>query len=737
MILHSLRVSHFRSWLSTFELRLDDQRVNLISGPNGAGKSSLFLALAGVLREKHNAASAAVRAWQPWGTKLGPAVELEFATRGRRYRIAKKWISGKSALLSERRDSSFFPLAEAAQADQDLDRLFDSEALEILLAPQRELPKIDAGASVIRAVQDSLGAQSNSPLVTGVLSRIRADYLTWFTPTGRPKANTALAEAEAKHNALVDRQQALARARQAASQLLETIHQRRRQASQEQATLANLEGSRARYLAGLELENTLAKLEQLRVNESLPLLERQAQALRHAEFLRLSDLLATHGALAAKIATIDQERKELRAPTQADLQQARRLVAELDSLAVRIDASLIHLAIETVGPIVTTIVEGDQGSEANTFLGSPRVVVEVAGLGRIRASGPTADTGLLREQRRQSQTRLEELLARYDARDLAELERRFEQDHRLQTQRQELEAERTRLLAGKPLGQYLNREQQLRELGAETPIDAPGSPGATLDAVEEKLKLARERARPVAETREQLEELRQEQERALARLAPDKEPLPANFPALLEQHRAKLMSLEEEIRSLDLEAVRLLAQGAPEEMQAVEEELALAESNLDRLRLEAAAARMLHTMAEEAQNRALGQYVIPVAERVRTLLRQFSQRLDGEIGLTAKLQPERYLPSSAASAVAVTELSAGEFDLLHLCVRLALAETLAAGEPQALVLDDSFTATDAERFDRVLDYLFAATPRLQIVLFTCHPDRFAHRLPNMHHVPLP
>jgi uncharacterized protein YhaN len=97
----------------------------------------------------------------------------------------------------------------------------------------------------------------------------------------------------------------------------------------------------------------------------------------------------------------------------------------------------------------------------------------------------------------------------------------------------------------------------------------------------------------------------------------------------------------------------------------------------------------------------------------------------GEIGLGESLAPESVRPARADEAVDEAALSGGEREQLHLSVRLALAGVLAKDERQLLVLDDVLTATDAGRLLRVQAVLEEAADRLQIVILTCHPERYA------------
>jgi uncharacterized protein YhaN len=76
------------------------------------------------------------------------------------------------------------------------------------------------------------------------------------------------------------------------------------------------------------------------------------------------------------------------------------------------------------------------------------------------------------------------------------------------------------------------------------------------------------------------------------------------------------------------------------------------------------------------------------------------------------------------SAHAFDQLSQGAKEQLLLCLRLAVSQELATDEPQVLILDDVLVNTDSVRQDRILDVLGTQADRLQILILTCHPDRY-------------
>lgn len=84
----------------------------------------------------------------------------------------------------------------------------------------------------------------------------------------------------------------------------------------------------------------------------------------------------------------------------------------------------------------------------------------------------------------------------------------------------------------------------------------------------------------------------------------------------------------------------------------------------------------------------------------------------------------RVRPDRAVGPGLVKQMSGGEREQIYLAARLALADVLARGERQLVVLDDVLTATDAGRLARVMGVLEEAAQRLQVLVLTCHPERY-------------
>ena len=62
--------------------------------------------------------------------------------------------------------------------------------------------------------------------------------------------------------------------------------------------------------------------------------------------------------------------------------------------------------------------------------------------------------------------------------------------------------------------------------------------------------------------------------------------------------------------------------------------------------------------------------------------------------------------------------------MMRLSTQIAVTLELATDEPQVLILDDVLVNTDPVRQERILDVLTAQAERLQILILTCHPDRY-------------
>ena len=88
-----------------------------------------------------------------------------------------------------------------------------------------------------------------------------------------------------------------------------------------------------------------------------------------------------------------------------------------------------------------------------------------------------------------------------------------------------------------------------------------------------------------------------------------------------------------------------------------------------------------------------------------------------------RLLPDRFVRGNELGQIG--ELSFGAREQMGLISRLAYADLLQeAGRPTLIILDDSLVHSDAERLDGMKRILFDAAERHQILLFTCHPEKW-------------
>ncbi len=185
-------------------------------------------------------------------------------------------------------------------------------------------------------------------------------------------------------------------------------------------------------------------------------------------------------------------------------------------------------------------------------------------------------------------------------------------------------------------------------------------------------------------------------------------------------------------RKLNTERGRLeqiTAEAPYTKVAAIEEEISRLQEDIARHSVQIDAVRLLFETLNHCKQSVMKSVLDPVRKRAsQTLLRIAGPRF-GDIHFDDSLLPKGVAPHSTEEAVNLEQLSGGEQEQLYFAVRLALADVAFAGTRQLVVLDDVFTYTDASRLARIVAILDEAADRYQIVLLTCHPERY-RGLPN-------
>ena len=186
---------------------------------------------------------------------------------------------------------------------------------------------------------------------------------------------------------------------------------------------------------------------------------------------------------------------------------------------------------------------------------------------------------------------------------------------------------------------------------------------------------------------------------------------------------AAIKALEDE-KSEEGRMWQLSSQGTYSVLAQAEEEVANFKSQIASEQLRLDAVRLMYETVKQCREEALAAVAGPVEEAAtRTLQRIAGERL-GRLHLGESFEPSRVLPEVLGESVALDNVSGGEREQIYLATRLALAEVLAKNERQLVVLDDVLAATDAGRLARVMTVLEETAQRLQILILTCHPERY-------------
>jgi len=196
--------------------------------------------------------------------------------------------------------------------------------------------------------------------------------------------------------------------------------------------------------------------------------------------------------------------------------------------------------------------------------------------------------------------------------------------------------------------------------------------------------------------------------------------------------------LERQLQAADEAASKLLAEenredGRLESLSAHGPYSALAQADEEAARLRGelatedlrvAAIKLLRETVVQCRTEALAAVAAPVEMAATRILQRIAGSRLGRVQLGDAFEPGHVRPDLAEGSVSVEQVSGGEREQIYIATRLALADVLARGERQLVVLDDVLTATDAGRLARVMGILEEAAQRLQVLVLTCHPERY-------------
>lgn len=192
-----------------------------------------------------------------------------------------------------------------------------------------------------------------------------------------------------------------------------------------------------------------------------------------------------------------------------------------------------------------------------------------------------------------------------------------------------------------------------------------------------------------------------------------------------EQHEKRHSERKDTLLRLDVELQAAGAQGLEERRVELERDLAQARRRLDELRRRASALDHLLNLLR-AKRRALTRRLqAPLQKHLNRYLQLLLPQASLEIDENLSPGPLTRTGTNGAETGDFEALSFGAREQMVVISRLAYADLLQeAGRPTLIILDDALVHSDEDRLAQMKRVLFDAATRHQILLFTCHPEKW-------------
>jgi DNA repair exonuclease SbcCD ATPase subunit len=192
VILHRLRLTNFRG-VGNREVSFPDQGVVVVCGPNEIGKSSMLEALDLLLTYRDRSGHRDVKAVKPAHADVGAEVEAEISTGPYRFVYRKRFHKKAKTELE-----IIEPRREQLSADDAHERVeamlaatLDTklwEAQRVLQSASTNAVNLTGSDALSRALDAAAGETDAAPAgdESLLIDRVDAEYLKYFTGTGRP-----------------------------------------------------------------------------------------------------------------------------------------------------------------------------------------------------------------------------------------------------------------------------------------------------------------------------------------------------------------------------------------------------------------------------------------------------------------------------------------------------------------------------------------------------------------------
>jgi len=264
--------------------------------------------------------------------------------------------------------------------------------------------------------------------------------------------------------------------------------------------------------------------------------------------------------------------------------------------------------------------------------------------------------------------------------------------------------------------QAANNAEQLL-IDKQTELSERIEENGSNEGLEEQLRMAREE-------KEEFESRIDEIEAKLAELAADA--IDAEVEAAkkaLNQAREELSSQQKTFIGLEAVLGSLDLHGLHERLEQAESEVEEAEQEVRRWEVRAEAAKLLFETLDACRTEVEKEYFAPLRDEAENLLSTFFRSRDVSIQFGSDFDIVK-LTRKSAGGFSPDQLSFGAREQLSLILRLAMARLLARSEPQPVYLDEALTDTDDDRFEAMATLLQQVGRDVQIIVNTCHKNRF-------------
>jgi len=191
----------------------------------------------------------------------------------------------------------------------------------------------------------------------------------------------------------------------------------------------------------------------------------------------------------------------------------------------------------------------------------------------------------------------------------------------------------------------------------------------------------------------------------------------------IQQVEREIQTCHDAMVSLRDRIEQTAALGLYGQMVEKEEGLALATARHAQAEREARAIRLLNTLIDLRRKAVVAALTGPISEQVERLFSRVTAREGRRPVFNEQLSLTGIVIGNSAER-SVRDLSGGTQEQLFLLTRLALAQYLAQSERMLFVLDDTLVNTDPRRHERFLAIIEEAAKRLQVILLSCHPERY-------------